>query len=189
MCANNQGAGIPDLALFSADQLPANGEPIPGAVPSRGVIEVKGANESVDKIAASKQVLKYLDRYGQVLVTNLREFLLVTSDGLKERFVLGESEAAFWTSVDDAKHGEFVDFLKRVLLSNAPLSEPKDVAWLMASYAREANARMRGNDLDALKQLWAALEETLGITFTGEKGDHFFRSTLVQTLFYGVFSA
>ena len=35
----------------------------------------------------------------------------------------------------------------------------------------------------------AALEEALGITFQGAKGDHFFRSTLVQTLFYGVFSA
>jgi hypothetical protein len=33
------------------------------------------------------------------------------------------------------------------------------------------------------------LEESHGITFEGEKGDHFFRSTLVQTLFYGIFSA
>jgi predicted helicase len=29
----------------------------------------------------------------------------------------------------------------------------------------------------------------LGIKFEGEKGEHFFRSTLVQTLFYGIFSA
>jgi hypothetical protein len=34
-----------------------------------------------------------------------------------------------------------------------------------------------------------ALEEALGLKFEGEKGEHFFRSTLVQTLFYGVFSA
>ena len=34
-----------------------------------------------------------------------------------------------------------------------------------------------------------ALEEALGMKFTDEKGEHFFRSTLVQTLFYGVFSA
>jgi hypothetical protein len=33
------------------------------------------------------------------------------------------------------------------------------------------------------------LEEALGMTFEGAKGDHFFRSTLVQTLFYGMFSA
>jgi hypothetical protein len=29
----------------------------------------------------------------------------------------------------------------------------------------------------------------LGAEFKGERGDHFFRSTLVQTLFYGIFSA
>jgi hypothetical protein len=33
------------------------------------------------------------------------------------------------------------------------------------------------------------LEESLGIKFEGQRGDHFFRSTLVQTLFYGIFSA
>ena len=186
----SQGAGIPDLALFSVDQIPASGEPLPGVIPSRGVIEAKGTSEGVDKIAASKQVAKYLERYGQVLVTNLREFLLVTQDGPRERFVVAASEAAFWgSSTDDAAHHAFVDYLKRVLLSNAPLKEPKDVAWLLASYAWEARARISGNDLDALKQLRTALEEALGITFTGDKGDKFFRSTLVQTLFYGVFSA
>ena len=35
----------------------------------------------------------------------------------------------------------------------------------------------------------SALEEALGVRFEGEKGARFFRSTLVQTLFYGVFSA
>ena len=34
-----------------------------------------------------------------------------------------------------------------------------------------------------------ALQEALGLTFEDRKGDHFFRSTLVQTLFYGLFSA
>ena len=35
----------------------------------------------------------------------------------------------------------------------------------------------------------SALEEALGVRFEGEKGARFFHSTLVQTLFYGVFSA
>ena len=185
----SQGAGIPDLALFSVDQIPANGEPLPGVIPSRGVIEAKGTGDGIDKIATSKQVAKYLERYGQVLVTNLREFLLVTTDGPKERFALATSEADFWSSADDSEHDAFVDFLKRVLLSNSPLKEPKDVAWLLASYARDARARILNNDLDALQQLRTSLEEALGITFTGDKGDKFFRSTLVQTLFYGIFSA
>ena len=35
----------------------------------------------------------------------------------------------------------------------------------------------------------SALEEALGVHFEGKKGARFFHSTLVQTLFYGVFSA
>ena len=43
--------------------------------------------------------------------------------------------------------------------------------------------------MPALTVVREALEEALGIRFEGEKGEHFFRSTLVQTLFYGIFSA
>ena len=42
---------------------------------------------------------------------------------------------------------------------------------------------------DALAALRAALEEGLGVRFEGERGTRFFHSTLVQTLFYGIFSA
>jgi hypothetical protein len=35
----------------------------------------------------------------------------------------------------------------------------------------------------------SALEEALGLKFEGKKGEHFFHSSLIQTLFYGVFSA
>ena len=35
----------------------------------------------------------------------------------------------------------------------------------------------------------SALEEALGVHFEGDRGAAFFRSSLVQTLFYGVFSA
>ena len=47
----------------------------------------------------------------------------------------------------------------------------------------------RDGDLPALAAIRAALEEALGMKFEGARGDHFFRSALVQTLFYGVFSA
>jgi len=64
------------------------------------------------------------------------------------------------------------------------------VAWFLASYAREAKARIDSHeDLSALAAVRTALEEALGMKFTGEKGEHFFRSTLTQTLFYGIFSA
>ena len=43
--------------------------------------------------------------------------------------------------------------------------------------------------LPALETVRTGLEQALGLRFEGPKGEHFFRSTLVQTLFYGVFSA
>ena len=55
--------------------------------------------------------------------------------------------------------------------------------------ATPARAWKAQPDLPALAAVRTALEEALGMKFEAEKGEHFFRSTLVQTLFYGVFSA
>lgn len=71
----------------------------------------------------------------------------------------------------------------------APLTRPEDIAWFLASYVRDALATLEEKDGKTLAPLRTALETALGIKFEGEKGEHFFRSTLVQTLFYGVFSA
>ena len=60
----------------------------------------------------------------------------------------------------------------------------------MASYARDGLARVEAaGDAASLNAVSSALEEVLGVRFEGERGAAFFRSTLVQTLFYGVFSA
>ncbi len=192
----NQGAGIPDIGLFVSRQRFDETEAFINLLPERGVLEVKGTKDDVAKIAKTDQVAKYLQRYGQVLVTNYRDFLLVSKEaGELEAYRLADSEAAFWQAAanpdrDTAIHGErFVEYLKRVLLSNAPLEAPADVAWFLASYARDAKARVEAAGQVALDSIRKALEEALGIQFKDEKGEHFFRSTLVQTLFYGVFSA
>ena len=68
--------------------------------------------------------------------------------------------------------------------------EPADLAWLLASYARDGLARVEAaGDAPSLNAVRSALEEALGVNFEGERGAAFFRSTLVQTLFYGIFSA
>lgn len=198
----NKGAGIPDGGLFTPDQLPGAAEhkPLLGLMPARGAIEVKGAKEDIHKTALSKQVRSYLDRYGQVFVTNLWEFVLVErgDDGrlaLGESFRLADSEAAFWAATADARAvanelGEqFEQYLRGVLLRPAPLGAPKELAFFLASYARAARVRMEHRDLSGLQEVRTALEEALGLHFEGERGEHFFRSTFVQTLFYGVFSA
>src|SRR5665213_3951875 len=200
----NSGAGLPDGGLFTPDQLKNTNEeaPLLGIpLPSRGVIEVKAANAEVDEIADSKQVGEYARHYGQVLVTNYRNFLLLKrgDNGRPvrlEAFQLAPDEKSFWLAASHPRKaanelGErFLEYLKRVMLHAAPLNNPKDVAFFLASYARDARARVEDTkDLPQLAAVRTALEEALGMKFTAGKGEHFFRSTLVQTLFYGVFSA
>lgn len=199
----NRGAGIPDGGLFTSNQFQATSDglaPIPGQLPERGVIEIKSTAEEVWQIAKGKQVSKYWDRYRLVLVTNYRDFLLIGEDeqghpSELESYRLAESEADFWKAVgkrkDTAKRHSvsFSEYLTRVMLHAAALTSPRDVAWYLASYARDANGRIEGVALPALATVRQALEEALGLKFKGSKGEHFFRSTLVQTLFYGVFSA
>ena len=198
----NQGAGIPDGGLFTPDQLKKydETEDFGDLVPARGVIETKSAGEDIASFADSEQVGKYLARYGQVLLTNYREFLLLKRVGGKtqklEGFQLAKSEKEFWPVAAQPRKaatelGErLTEYLKRVMLHNAPLNNPKDVAFFLASYARDARSRVEATkDLPQLNAVRTALEEALGMKFEAEKGEHFFRSTLVQTLFYGVFSA
>ena len=75
----DQGAGHPDLALYTARQV-QKGRPSPGQVPERGVVEVKGVDDDAWLTAGSDQVSRYWGRYRLVLVTNLRNFVLVSAD-------------------------------------------------------------------------------------------------------------
>lgn len=203
MQLKNLGAGNPDGGLFTADQFDrASAEVKNLGAPARGVIEVKSPAEAVNDTATSQQISKYWSRYQLVLVTNLRDWMLIGERGGQrvtlERFTLAADEASFWAlaaqpAKAQATLGEaFEDFLARVLQHNAPLADPKDLAALLASYAREARHRVEHASNTAAKQLQAlqkSLESSLGVTFNASEGGHFFRSTLVQTLFYGVFSA
>lgn len=186
----NRGAGIPDGGLFTADQIGRGfvGDAFPAPLPARGVVEVKGAGDDVAAIARGPQVKKYLDGYGQVLVTTYRDFLLVGRDAQgrplpQERYSLAASEAELWARLGDPlafaeAHGErLVEYLRRVMLAAAPLRSPADVAWFLASYARDARMRIERSQIPALRQVRAALEQALGISFDAQRGDHFFRST------------
>jgi Type ISP C-terminal specificity domain/N-6 DNA Methylase len=198
----NEGAGIPDGGFYTAEQFQkrSSAELLEGQLPARGCIEVKSTSASVEDVARSEQVMRYVNRYRQVLVTNYRDFVLVGVDHEgkvtnRESFSLAPNEKEFWLAASHPhataqQHGErFVEYLRRVMLHAAPLTQPKDVAWFLASYARDAKMRIESTELPALTAVREALEEALGLKFEGEKGEHFFRSTLVQTLFYGVFSA
>ncbi len=196
----DQGAGHPDLGLYAAKQV-QRGQPREGQIPECGVVEVKPADDDAWLTAAGDQVSRYWGRYRLVLVTNTRDFVLVGEDaegrpakletfrlaaGAEEFDRLLEKPRAFAGRVG-AGLGEY---LGRALSHRAALAEPKDLAWLLASYARDGLARVEAaGDAPSLAAVRSALEEALGVRFEGERGAAFFRSTLVQTLFYGVFSA
>lgn len=199
----NEGSGIPDGGLFvekSAGPV-STSDPMATTAPERGAIEVKPPSRDLAKVVATAQVRRYLERYGKVLVTTLRSWTLVVADSSTgkakraEAFEVASTEDAFWAVAAHPEHyadeheAEFCDFLRRCMAHDAPLASPRDLAWLLAGHARTALNRVEGKSVAALDQLKLAISETLGLSFDDDEGERFFRSTLIQTLFYGMFSA
>jgi hypothetical protein len=139
------GAGLPDGALITADQKSKADDPLAdGLIPSRGVLEIKAPDEDVQTVVDSEQVAKYLSKYGLVVVTNLRQWVIVArvqgQPTKLEPFTIAQTEKAFWKLIanprklTEAIGDSFNEYLTRVLLQAAPLTAPKEVAWFLASY-------------------------------------------------------
>ncbi len=106
----NRGAGLPDGGFFTPDQFqkPSEPEPLSGQLPSRGVIEIKGTGEEIADVADSEQVAKYLKKYGLVLLTNYRDFVLIGRDSTGnpvklETYQLAINEIEFWANAAHPK--------------------------------------------------------------------------------------
>ena len=196
----DQGAGHPDFGLYAAKQV-QKGQPREGQIPECGVVEVKSIDDDAWLTAEGDQVSRYWNRYRLVLVTNTRDFVLVGEDtdgrpAKLETFRLAEDSADFSRCLEHSRTfaqeigAGLGEYLSRALSHRATLTEPKDLAWLLASYARDGLARVEAtSDTPLLTAVRSALEEALSVRFEDERGARFFHSTLVQTLFYGVFSA
>ena len=83
-----------------------------------------------------------------MLVTNTRDFVLVGEDAQGnavklETFRLAESEQAFLSKLETPRPSHAIvgaglgEYLCRALSHSASIVEPKDLAWLLASYARD----------------------------------------------------
>ena len=186
----NQGAGIPDGGLFTPDQFqrPSEAEPLPGQLPSRGAIEIKGTGDEVFVVAGSAQVGRYLERYRQVLVTNYRDFVLVGYDAERrptklEAYSLAESASEFWSAaahphkLAECHAKRFTEYLKRVMLHAAPLAAPKDELGFsppmpatpeLASKAKSC-LRLRQCGRPSKKRLGLSLKESAAITSSARR--------------------
>ena len=193
------------LDIPTSDSTPPNSSsaenPAKVSSPSAAWVEVKPPDDDAWLTAESDQVSRYWERYRLVLVTNTRDFVLLGEDSLGnpaklETFRLADSEESFVSMLEKPRvfarqvGPGLGEYLSRALSHRATLVEPKDLAWLLASYARDGLARVEAaGDAPSLAAVRSALEDALGVRFEGQRGAAFFRSTLVQTLFYGVFSA
>ena len=178
----NQGAGRPNFSLYTTRQV-QKGKPKSGQKPERGVIEVKPVGDDAWLTAESDQVSQYWEGYRHVVVSNARDFVLVGEDTAGqpvrlEPFRLAQSAADFDAQL--AKPRAFAnevgaglgEYLTRVLSHPATLVESRDVAWLLASYARDGLARVeRAGDASSLAALRTALEESLGVRSEGDRID------------------
>ena len=195
-----QGAGHPDFGLYAARQM-QRGSPREGQVPERGVVEVKPVGDEAWFTASGDQVSGYWQLYRLVLVTNTRDFVLLGEDTngeplQLETFRLSDSLEEFEARLQNPQTFardvgmSFGEYLCRALSHPVSIVEPRVLAWHLASYARDGLARVqKAGDAPSLGAVRKALEQALGVQFQGDQGAAFFRSTLVQTLFYGVFSA
>ena len=163
-----QGAGHPDFGLYSTKQV-QKGQPRKGQIPERSVVEVKPVDDDAWLTAESNQVSRYWSMYRLVLVTNTRDFVLLGEDATGqpvklETFQMAESAEAFESRLEkprafarDVGPG-LGEYLCRALTQQASIAEPRDLAWLLASYARDGLARVEAagdaSSLNTVRSRW-----------------------------------
>ncbi|MGP0092311.1 MAG: type ISP restriction/modification enzyme [Xanthobacteraceae bacterium] len=174
--------------------------------------EVKRADTSLAELAVSteqnNQVGRYLSQTGVVLLCNVRGIGLLSCEPSftreagkpvppKKRVL--EKTVDLWSAVSGsgAKHKvdasaieDLVSIVTRAVTDLARIGSPADLAKILARQARDAKAAMP-DDLKPVKPLLDDYRQALGLAFDidDEKGARFFRSSLVQSVFYALFAA
>lgn len=174
--------------------------------------EVKRPGTSLTELAVSTeqndQVGRYLSQTGVVLLCNVRSIGLLTCDPSFTREVgkpvppkkrVLEKTVDLWSAVsgtaskqkvDASAVEELVSIITRAVTDLARIGMPADLAKILAWQARDAKAAMP-DDLKPVKPLLEDYRQALGLAFDidDEKGARFFRSSLVQSIFYALFAA
>lgn len=173
--------------------------------------EVKRASVSLEALAVSveqkDQIGRYLAQTGVVLLCNVRGFGLLTCgpgyvrDGVTPvppGMRVLERTVDLWSAVtggskpkiDAAAVADLVEIVTRAVTDLARIGAPAELAKILARQARDAKDALP-DDLKPLKPLLDDYRQALGLAFDvdDEKGARFFRSSLVQSVFYALFAA
>lgn len=191
------GINLPDVALYdgAGEFLVVCGE-------------VKLPDAELQDLAASienkNQIGRYLAATHAVIICNVRSFGLVTVNPSwkgngpvppESRRV--EQVCELWPSVVALKRGKaieppsldaFVEIIETAVTRYAPIAEPQSLARVMARQAKRAKADLPDRFTHAMQGLLDDFGKALGVTFVGPEGEEFFRSSLIQTAFYGLFA-
>ena len=193
------GADQPDLALFDEGDFVA----VLGEVKNPEV-EIADMAASTDR---NNQVGRYLARTGVVLLSNVRSVGLLTCkpNYRRQRGTPVPPEARdllevvnLWPSEGAPAKGTAIpadalqglgDLLERAVTEFAPIAEPASLARILARQARKAKADLPDR-FDAVAGLLDDYKTALGLSFEVEdkRGSEFFRSSLIQTAYYGLFA-
>ena len=205
--------GLPlAIRTGTSEARPGSGRDRPDFVLADGPLivaygEVKRPTDSLLALAMSTecedQIGRYLARTGVVVLCNVRSIGFVLCRlgcnragagriAPADRELVGTVE--LWPSESGVSLREAsaaaLELLQRVLLDAAPIGEPETLARILALQAKAAKADLPA-DLLGLETLLEDYRDALGLSFDldEEEGREFFRSTLIQTAFYGLFAA
>ncbi|WP_051655030.1 Eco57I restriction-modification methylase domain-containing protein [Deinococcus marmoris] len=198
--------GLPDFALRE-----------PGGAENLVLGEAEALDVPLEKNKHGWEQARGYAKQAPTLLTNFHDFVVLDGDTELGRYTIPHAEltgTAKPAALADA-HLENLSGLLGVWASaRGSLSRPQKIAGLLAYHARQALAALDSHDTAALSSLRKAMEDALGSSFSVPKPkasgkanaekqrrdeakwrekqehlDHFFRSSLVQALFYGLFSA
>jgi hypothetical protein len=192
------GHDQPDFALYDGqgDYLVAPGEV---KLPSDDIKAIAFSEERNDQIG------RYLAQTGVVLISNVRGFGLLTvrrdaprtEPRIAPDYRILEQVVELWPSKSSLEQRRAIPaeaieelylLLETAVTRYAPIAEPESLAKILARQAKRAKARLPVEFTQAVRGLADDFGQALGVTFEGEEGEEFFRSSLIQTVFYGLFA-
>jgi type ISP restriction-modification system protein/N-6 DNA methylase len=192
------GHDLPDIALYdgNGDFIVVCGEV---KLPSVEIADLANSTERNDQIG------RYLAQTGVVLLTNVRAFGLLTVKRGASRTATRISPAdrvlelvvELWPSSSALQKGKAIPdtaieelflLLETAVTRYAPIAEPESLAKILARQAKRAKAQLPAQFTQAVRGLADDFGKALGVSFEGEDGEEFFRSSLIQTVFYGLFA-